>query len=162
VEFRTSQQPIFADEPLAVLINGGSASAAEIVAAALKEHGRATLFGTNSFGKGSVQTVFPLEDGSAIKLTTAVYYSPSGKAIRKDGVSCDVTVPSAQELLAARKKEPFRDAFESIEKKDTERKEEYGRQFSDETLEKFVKDGVDLPLKEAKEFLKKACAQAQQ
>lgn len=83
--------------PLVVLINHGTASAAEIVAAALQDHNRAILMGTQSFGKGSVQTVFPLPDGkTAIKLTTARYYTPNGHAIQAVGITPDVVVESVR------------------------------------------------------------------
>lgn len=82
--------------PLAVLINEGTASAAEIVAGALKDHRRALIVGTRSFGKGSVQTVLPLQDGRAIKLTTARYFTPSGNSIQADGIQPDVEVRRAE------------------------------------------------------------------
>ena len=78
---------------IAVLVNGGSASASEIVAGALKDHHRATLIGRTTFGKGSVQTVLPLSDGQAIKLTTSRYYSPSGAAIHEKGIEPDIVLP---------------------------------------------------------------------
>ena len=78
--------------PLVVLINGGSASAAEIVAGALQDHGRALIVGQRSFGKGSVQTVLPLDATSGIKLTTALYYTPSGRAIQAKGIKPDVEI----------------------------------------------------------------------
>ncbi|HEX7080961.1 MAG TPA: S41 family peptidase [Gammaproteobacteria bacterium] len=78
--------------PLVVLVNGGSASASEIVAGALKDHGRARLVGTRTYGKGSVQTVMPLGQGSAIKLTTSLYVTPSGHSINGIGIEPDVTV----------------------------------------------------------------------
>ncbi|PCH95693.1 MAG: peptidase S41 [Rhodobacteraceae bacterium] len=77
---------------LIVLINGGSASASEIVAGALQDHHRAVIIGTRSFGKGSVQTIMPLQSGSGIKLTTARYYTPSGRSIQALGVSPDILV----------------------------------------------------------------------
>jgi len=77
---------------LVVLVNGGSASASEIVAGALKDHGRAILMGRTTFGKGSVQTVMPLSDGRAIKLTTSRYYTPSGASIHEKGITPDVIV----------------------------------------------------------------------
>jgi len=81
--------------PIVVLINGGSASAAEIVAGALQDNSRAVLLGTRSFGKGSVQTVMPVDNDRAIKITTALYYTPSGRSIQKQGIKPDqeIVVP---------------------------------------------------------------------
>jgi carboxyl-terminal processing protease len=76
--------------PIVVLVNGGSASAAEIVAGALKDHHRATLMGRTTFGKGSVQTVMPLDHGRALKLTTSLYYTPSGVSINHRGIAPDI------------------------------------------------------------------------
>jgi len=77
---------------MVVLINGGSASASEIVAGALQDHRRAIVVGTRSFGKGSVQTVMPLGGDGAIRLTTSLYYTPSGRSIQALGVSPDIVV----------------------------------------------------------------------
>lgn len=78
--------------PIVVITNGGTASAAEIVAGALQDHKRAVIIGTQTFGKGTVQTIYPLEDGSALKLTTALYYTPSGKSIQAEGIIPDILV----------------------------------------------------------------------
>jgi len=90
LKYRASGKDTLAGKPLVILINEGSASAAEIVAGALKDHKRATLLGTKSYGKGSVQSVMPLGDHRAIKLTTAYYYTPSGETINERGIEPDV------------------------------------------------------------------------
>lgn len=78
--------------PIIVLVNGGSASASEIVAGALQDHKRAVIMGTETFGKGSVQTVLPLKDNRGLKLTTALYYTPAGRSIQADGIKPDIIV----------------------------------------------------------------------
>jgi carboxyl-terminal processing protease len=87
--------------PLTVLVNGHSASASEIVAGALHDHRRATLVGHQTYGKGSVQTVVPLSGGSAIKLTTSRYYTPSGASIHEKGITPDVVVEQNKAADAA-------------------------------------------------------------
>ena len=87
---------IAAGLPIAVLINGGSASASEIVAGALQDHHRAVLLGTKSFGKGSVQTIIPLPGHGAMRLTTARYYTPSGRSIQAKGIDPDIVVEAAK------------------------------------------------------------------
>jgi carboxyl-terminal processing protease len=79
-------------KPLVILINGGSASASEIVAGALQDHKRATVIGTRSFGKGSVQTIIPLGSAGALRLTTARYYTPSGRSIQARGIDADIVI----------------------------------------------------------------------
>ena len=90
--FMADDGDILDGAPLVVLINRGSASAAEVVAGALQDHGRATLVGTKSYGKGSVQSVLEIEGKRAIKLTTAHYYTPSGRSIQASGIDPDITV----------------------------------------------------------------------
>ena len=89
--------------PMAVLINGGSASASEIVAGALQDHHRAILLGTRSFGKGSVQTIIPLAGHGAMRLTTARYYTPSGRSIQAKGIEPDIVVEAAKIERPAKK-----------------------------------------------------------
>ena len=91
--------------PMVVLVNGGSASASEIVAGALQDHKRATVMGTQTFGKGSVQTIMPLGNATAIKLTTARYYTPSGRSIQAKGITPDIIVEEPGQSAEARLRE---------------------------------------------------------
>lgn len=97
--------------PIIVLVNGGSASASEIVAGALQDHHRAVILGSKTFGKGSVQTVMPLTNDTAVKMTTARYYTPSGRSIQADGIEPDIKVEGVQ-VSAAEESEftPLREA----------------------------------------------------
>ena len=92
LKFSANSQTRMPDMPLIVLINGGSASASEIVAGALQDHHRAVVVGTQSFGKGSVQTILPLANDKAIKLTTARYFTPNGRSIQAKGITPDIRV----------------------------------------------------------------------
>lgn len=97
--YRSRTRARYEGFPMAVLVNGGSASAAEIVAGALQDHRRAVLIGEKTFGKGSVQSVLPMEEGTAIRLTTAKYYTPSEKVIHERGIEPDIVVPMSPEDL---------------------------------------------------------------
>ncbi|MEI7948833.1 MAG: S41 family peptidase [Gammaproteobacteria bacterium] len=96
--------------PLVVLINGGSASASEIVAGALQDHKRAIIMGTRSFGKGSVQTVLPLTNDRAIKLTTSLYFTPNGRSIQAEGIKPDIVVDRGQVTKIADSIAAYREA----------------------------------------------------
>ena len=98
-KYEATNATILADQPIVVLINGGSASAAEIVAGALQDHERALLIGTPSFGKGSVQTILALENKYALKLTTALYYTPNGRSIQATGIQPTIQVSAGEALI---------------------------------------------------------------
>ncbi|WP_372926390.1 S41 family peptidase [Marinobacter sp.] len=96
LRFNAEPGDVMTDTPIVVLINGGSASASEILAGALQDHERAVVMGTQSFGKGSVQTVIPLDETHAIKMTTARYYTPDGRSIQAKGIKPDIEVKPAE------------------------------------------------------------------
>lgn len=120
-----SSNPIL-DIPVVILINEGSASGSEIVAGSLQDNKRAIILGTKSFGKGSVQTVIPLSDGSALRLTTSRYFTPSGRQIHEKGIMPDIVV-EAGKIEPAKPEgslEKPQDIFEEVEKKEKPAKEE--------------------------------------
>ena len=106
-EYRAKEDGLVKDVPLVVLVNEGSASASEIVAGAVQDHHRGVIIGMKSHGKGSVQTIFPLKDGSALRLTTSKYFTPSGRSIHGHGIDPDVVVPFEK---PAEEKEPAKGA----------------------------------------------------
>jgi carboxyl-terminal processing protease len=90
--FTAKGSDLVVGKPIIVLVNGGSASDSEIVAGALQDHRRATIVGTRSFGKGTVQTIIPLGDKAALRLTSGRYYTPSGRSIQTDGIAPDIVI----------------------------------------------------------------------
>ena len=132
MEFNSKSRKPDLDLPLVILVNHGSASGSEIVAAALQDYKRAIILGTKTFGKGSVQTVIPLSDGSAIRLTTSKYFSPKGNVIHGQGINPDIIVEEGKIELAEQEEKSIADIFQGLE--ESEGRQEQAREIPEKYL----------------------------
>ncbi len=130
MRFTATKEGTYLGFPMVVMINGGSASASEIVAGALQDHQRAIILGTQSFGKASVQTIMPMDDGSGLRLTTALYYTPADHSIQAKGIIPDIIVKAEKKIAVKDKKKRLlreKDLEGHLEKKGEEEKKEEKR-----------------------------------
>lgn len=141
IEYRANGRSKCPNWPLAILVNGGSASASEIVSGCLQDEKRAIIIGEQTFGKGSVQSILPLEGGAALRLTTAKYYTPSHKVIHERGITPEITIPVTPEEEEALYLKRTPGGQEAIEAMDAKKRE-------------FVKSVRDLQLERATDVLK--------
>ncbi|MFH1995957.1 MAG: S41 family peptidase [Candidatus Omnitrophota bacterium] len=139
--FPSETQGPYTDFPLVVLVSGGSASASEIVAGAIQDNRRGIVVGVPTYGKGSVQTIMPMRDGSALRLTTASYFTPNGRSIRKQGILPDVVV---EWETPKEKKEKRSDIFKELEQKAEKKEKEPDEDTIDPERDNQLRQAIDI------------------
>jgi len=142
--YKAKSGDIIDGKPLVVIINGGSASASEIVAGALQDHKRAILLGTRSFGKGSVQTIIPVKPYGALRMTTAKYFTPSGRSIQKTGIEPDIVVEERELKKAENKKISREEDLKGALKNPSNKEEKENKEKSDEIEDFQLSRALDL------------------
>jgi carboxyl-terminal processing protease len=150
LKFDATPNDLLNGAPMVVLVNGGSASASEIVAGALQDHKRAVVMGTKTFGKGSVQTIIPMSNNTALKITTARYYTPNGRSIQATGIVPDIETEEAK----VTKREGAEDGLREADLSRHLENDKAAKPAADQKTVKLDADGEDYQLQEAVNLLK--------